>query len=306
MGDWFHRTIVETNRLPLFCAFVAMLVAFVFIRFSVRMIRAQVKWWPGNVTPGGHHIHHVVFGVVFMCVGGIGALALPDSNLVANCVFGSILGVGIALVLDEFALILHLEDVYWAEAGRTSIDAVFVAFALVGLVLLGFRPLDIGSDNGTGTTAIIGTTIVAVIDFLLVAICLFKGKIWIGLLGICFPLFLIVGAIRVGRPGSPWARWRYVPHKRRGMAKLTRSVKRERRYRKPLIRAKIWFQDLVSGRPDAPEPLPVTSGQAEARPPSREDGQAVGLRAGSGLDGPGHGSADAVAAEHDVDGDRRP
>ena len=56
-------------------------------------------------------------------------------------------GVGAALVLDEFALILHLEDVYWAEDGRTSVDAVFAAVAVAGLLILGFNPLsffDIG------------------------------------------------------------------------------------------------------------------------------------------------------------------
>jgi hypothetical protein len=254
MGDWFHRMIVEPNRLPLFCAFVAMLVGFGFIRFSVRMIRAQVKWWPGNVTPGGRHIHHVVFGVVFMCIGGIGALALPDDALVALCVFGSLFGIGIALVLDEFALILHLEDVYWSAAGRTSVDAMFVAFGVVGLIVLGARPLEIGTSNGSGTANLVATIIVGVLYFLLAAICLLKGKIWTGLIGICFPLFLIVGAIRVGRPRSPWARSRYVKGKHRGHAKLARSIKRERRYRRPLIRAKDRLQDLVSGRPDAPNP----------------------------------------------------
>ena len=53
VGAWFTRTIVDTGRLPLFCFFVGIVVGFGFIRFSVRMIRAQVKWWPGNVTPGG-------------------------------------------------------------------------------------------------------------------------------------------------------------------------------------------------------------------------------------------------------------
>jgi hypothetical protein len=254
MADWFHRTIVEPNRLPLFCAYVAMLVAFGFIRFSVRMIRAQVKWWPGNVTPGGQHLHHVVFGVVFMTIGGVGALAVPQHDLVARCILGSLLGIGIALVLDEFALILRLEDVYWSEAGRTSVDAVFVAFILVGLVLLGFHPLDIGASNGPGVGGIIATAVIALIYFGLAAICLLKGKIWTGLVGICFPLFLIVGAIRVGRPASPWARWRYRSDKRRGRAKLLRSIRRERRYRQPLMRAKVWLQDAVSGRPDAPKP----------------------------------------------------
>ena len=44
-------------------------------------------------------------------------------------------------MLDEFALILHLRDVYWPEEGRTSVDAVFVAIAVTGLLLLGLRPL---------------------------------------------------------------------------------------------------------------------------------------------------------------------
>ena len=64
MGDWFEETILDTGRLPLFCFFAAFVLTFAFIRFSVRMIRAQVSWWPGNITPGGLHIHHVVFGTV--------------------------------------------------------------------------------------------------------------------------------------------------------------------------------------------------------------------------------------------------
>ena len=47
-----------------------MLLSFGFIRFSTRMIRAEVSWWPGNVSPGGLHIHHLVFGIVFMIVAG--------------------------------------------------------------------------------------------------------------------------------------------------------------------------------------------------------------------------------------------
>ncbi len=55
----------------------------------------------------------------------------------------SFFGIGAALVLDEFALILHLQDVYWAEDGRTSVDAVFVAIAVAGLLILGFNPLSL-------------------------------------------------------------------------------------------------------------------------------------------------------------------
>jgi hypothetical protein len=99
-------------------------VAFVFIRFSVRMIRAQVKWWPGNVTPGGTHIHHVVFGLVFMCVGGVSGLTVQNPRSAWAAVSAALLGAGMALVLDEFALVLHLEDVYWGEQGRLSVQVV--------------------------------------------------------------------------------------------------------------------------------------------------------------------------------------
>jgi hypothetical protein len=255
VGGWFHRTIVESNRLPLFCAFAAMLVAFLFIRFSVRMIRAQVKWWPGNVQPGGMHIHHVVFGIIFMCVGGIAGFALPDRALWPLCVTAVLFGIGVALVLDEFALVLHLEDVYWSEAGRTSIDAIFVAVALVGLLLLGARPLDIGTDNGTGVAGLLVTIGIAAVYVILVAISLLKGKVWTGLIGIFVPLLLLLGAIRVGRPHSPWARRRYRPGKHRGPAKLARAEKRERRYREPLMRAKVWFQEFLSGGHDASPPV---------------------------------------------------
>jgi hypothetical protein len=227
-------------------------VAFGFMLFSVRMIRAQVSWWPGNVTPGGMHIHHVVFGTVFMLVGGVGGFALPDRAFVPLCITAGLFGIGIALVLDEFALILHLRDVYWAEAGRTSIDAIFVAVAVTGLLLLGAHPLDLGTNDATSTSGIITAAVIAVIDLLLAAIALLKGKIWTGLLGIFVPILLIFGAIRVARPVSPWARWRYREGKHRGPAKLARAEKRERRYREPLIKAKIWLQELMAGRPDGP------------------------------------------------------
>ena len=254
MGNWFQHQIVDPDRLPLFCVFVAVLVGFGFIRLSVRMIRAQVSWWPGNVTPGGRHIHHVVFGTVFMVIGGVVGFALPEGALIGSCIAGSVFGIGIALVLDEFALILNLEDVYWAEAGRTSVDAIFVAIALVGLILLGARPLDIGSTSTATVADKIATGAVAFLYLCLVAIVLLKGKVWTGLLGVFIPILLVVGAWRVARPASPWARWRYREGRHRGPAKLARAQRREHRYREPLIRAKVRVQELVAGRPDAPPP----------------------------------------------------
>jgi len=272
LGDWFHRTIVESGRLPLFCAFAAMLVAFLFIRLSVRMIRAQVKWWPGNVASGGVHLHHVVFGVVFMIIGGVGGIALSDRALWPLCVLSAIFGIGVALVLDEFALILHLEDVYWSTAGRTSVDAIFVAFAMVGLLVVGGRPFEIGGNSEPGVGGVLASVVVGAFYVGLTAITLLKGKIWTGLVGVFIPILLIVGAIRVARPQSPWARRRYHPHGRRGKRRLAQAQRRERRYRQPLIRAKIWLQEAVAGRPSAPVDV-LADGHADAPQPPQLSGE---------------------------------
>jgi hypothetical protein len=255
MGAWFHDHIVETGRLPLFCFFVGVIAGFAFIRVSVRLIRAQVRWWPGNVTPGGMHIHHVVFGVVFMLVGGVAAIIIPNAATVPLSAVAALFGVGAALVLDEFALILHLDDVYWSEQGRTSVDAVFVAIAACGLLLLGLRPFVVGdivsarltAHDGLDWVVPIATTVVSLA---LAVVTLLKGKIWTGLLGLFVPIVLVIGAVRLARPGSPWSRWRYKKPTPRAENKLAKAEWRERRLRRPIVRAKIWVQELVAGRHD--------------------------------------------------------
>jgi alkylhydroperoxidase family enzyme len=157
-------------------------------------------------------------------------------------------GLGTALVLDEFALILHLRDVYWTNEGRISVDAVFVAIGVTGLLLIGVSPGRVSSvaDDyrlpiGSGGTATVILTVVVL--FVLAGITLLKGKIWTALLGLFVPPLFVVGAIRLGRPGSPWARWRYQARPGR----LARATRRERRLREPAIRAKIRIQDLLAG-----------------------------------------------------------
>jgi hypothetical protein len=253
-AGWFHRAIVAPGRLPLFCFLAGMIFGFGFIRLSVRLIRAQVRWWPGNVSSGGVHIHHAVFGVILMLFGGVVSFAIPIDLARWRAAAAAVFGLGAALVLDEFALILHLRDVYWSEQGRTSVDAVFVAVAAAGLLLLGLRPVGVDdlltANNRGGAVAwllSIGLTLGAL---LLAAITLLKGKIWTGLIGLFIPALLLVGAVRLARPHSPWARWRYRQPGPRAARKLTRAARRERRLRRPAIRAKIWIQELIAGRPD--------------------------------------------------------
>jgi hypothetical protein len=260
MSSWFSTKIVDTGRFPLFCFFVAFVAGFGFIRLSVRMIRANVRWWPGNVTPGDFHVHHMVFGVVFMMVGGVTGIVAPGGSLEWRAGAAALFGLGAALVLDEFALILHLKDVYWSSSGRLSVEAVFVAVGITALLLLGVQPSVVPTTADRNTSpaeAIIGLALSVALTFGLAAITLLKGKIWTGLFGLfLFPL-LLVGAIRLARPGSPWARWRYKskPHKR------ARAARRERRLRQPVVRLRVRLEDFVSGLQERPDPKPVSAAE---------------------------------------------
>ncbi|MDX6741401.1 hypothetical protein [Actinocorallia sp. A-T 12471] len=244
MAHWFSQDILDAGKLRLFCFFVAFICGFLFIRVSVRLIRADVRWWFGNVTPGGQHIHHVVFGLAFMCVGGVTGLAVSDAESAWAAVAASVFGVGMALVLDEFALVFHLQDVYWSEQGRLSVEVVFIAISLCGLALLGFSPLGLGGgeDAEDGMWVFAGY-LVANLGFSIVSVL--KGKTWLGLAGLFIGFLALLGAFRLARPGSPWAR-RFYPN---GSRKMTRAARREQRYMRfdDFTR---WLQNLVAGAPD--------------------------------------------------------
>lgn len=292
MREWLDREIIGNGRLPLLFFLFGFLVAFLFIRLSVRLIRAEVRWWPGNVTPGGHHVHHVVFGVVTMLASGGAIIAVyDDGTQTTGAVLATLFGIGAALVLDEFALIFYLQDVYWSEEGRTSVDAVFVAVAVTGLVLLGLRPLELldvtsfRDDPNPWVRVVI--TLSAAVNLLLAAIVLAKGKIWTGLLGLFVIPILVVGAIRLSRPGAPWARWRYTARPKR----MARALEREKRWRRPVIRAKIYVQDAIAGTPSVEHARVVAEEQLEhvvhpAPPPISSPVGTSGTM--DGLPGPGN------------------
>ena len=108
----FQTEIVDTGRLAAFLFFVFLLGTFGFIRTSTWMIRKQVSWWPGNVSVGGTHVHHLVWGICAMMIFGyIGVVHQPDSpwREIVTCLFA----IGMGLTLDEFALGVELKDVYW-------------------------------------------------------------------------------------------------------------------------------------------------------------------------------------------------
>ncbi len=245
MIDWYQREIIYSGKQPLAVLFLAFVVTFLFIRFSTRMIRAGVSWWPGNVTPGGTHVHHAIFGIVFILAAGIGAFSPIGDDRPWVEIFAALFGCGAALVLDEFALVLHLKDVYWAEQGRTSIDAVFLGGAVLGLLLLGEAPFGVGTvETDEGPAGLIYPAVILA-NGAFVVLTLLKGKMWTGLLGVLIPLIALVGAIRLARPQSPWARWRY----KRGSKKRSRAERRDETHRQRWVERRKRMQDAVAGRP---------------------------------------------------------
>jgi hypothetical protein len=204
IGSLYDRAIVDTGRQPEFLFFVAFLVTFAFIRTSAHMIRAQVRWWPGNVNVGGTHIHHLVWGIgLLMITGYVGVTIAPPSPW--HEILAVLFGVGTGLALDEFALWLDLKDVYWSEQGRKSIDAVIVAATITGMILIGFTAwVDVATQVADAVFAIVGAF--SVVAILVALVNLSKEKFIVAAAGLFILPVGVVGAARLGRPRSLWAR----------------------------------------------------------------------------------------------------
>ncbi|MGH3597448.1 MAG: hypothetical protein ACRDUT_16025 [Mycobacterium sp.] len=260
LSSWLEDDIVGRGRLPLLCCLVAFIVTFFVTRSFVRHIRRRtdrgvpVKWWePRNLHIGSRHLHHVVIGVVMVMISGVTLVSLSvDGNELELTAAAILFGIGAALVLDEYALILHLQDVYWEEDGRSSVDAVFAAVAVGGLLVLGLHPLMffIAFWQDTHSLMMHAAVILGlVLTPPLAVVVLLKGKVWTGLIGMFFVVLLVVGAIRLSRPHAPWARWRYTV----ATEKMRRALQRERTLRRPVVRAKLWVQNAVAGTPSLPD-----------------------------------------------------
>ncbi|MFJ9677294.1 hypothetical protein ACIRP2_04455 [Streptomyces sp. NPDC101194] len=253
MGHWFDRNIVEPGKLPLLLALAAFVLTFVVTRFITRMIRAGRGPFR-NITPGGVHIHHVVPGVVLSVVGGFGAVASGRHGVTAG-VCAVIFGMGAGLVLDEFALILHLDDVYWTEEGRRSVEVVVLTAALVLLVLAGFSPFGVNELSAEEQQSRLGVVLTLAVNFCFVLISLFKGKARLAVIGTLVPFVALIGAIRLARPTSMWARRFYRKRHRSRARAVLRAYHHDARWAGPSRR----FQDLIGGAPDrspAPGPKP--------------------------------------------------
>ncbi|MFN8151374.1 MAG: hypothetical protein U0R24_09655 [Solirubrobacterales bacterium] len=203
----YTEHVVEQGNQPILFMLIAFGVTFGITRFITHSIRTDRFSWLGNVEAGDTHIHHLVWGISLLLVSGLVSIALQPPLEVTAIMFG----IGAALTLDEFALWLHLEDVYWSEQGRQSIDAVIVFTIASGFMLVGVYPLGIGSaeDSGTSVEAIVSIAITISIGLFLAYICFRKGKLIWGVVGIYIQLVGFIGALRLAKPESAWARKHY-------------------------------------------------------------------------------------------------
>lgn len=135
---YYRRDIVDAGREGQFLILVAFLGTFLTVRAITHSIRhGRGSRFFRNMHRGDTHIHHLVWGILLLIVSGY--LALGFDNHPLRGVFAVMYGSGLALTLDEFALWLHLEDVYWTKKGRRSIDIVLVTLAFLGLILIGLQ-----------------------------------------------------------------------------------------------------------------------------------------------------------------------
>lgn len=241
MGDFFHRNIIEPGKLPLLLCLGAFILTFVGTRAITRMIRAGVGPFHDNTSGTGLHVHHVVPGIVLLFLGAMIAIGGPPDPPFRE-IAGVLVGAGAALVLDEFALVLHLEDVYWKEEGRLSVEMVGLATAVMGFMLVGMSPLGVdGMTQGEVVVRLVGVATV-LMNFAAVGVALRKGKRGLALIGVFVPVIAWAAALRLAEPNSTWARRRYDEHKRERAR--VRHEELDRRYGSLLRRV----SDLVAGK----------------------------------------------------------
>jgi len=265
----FWDNLTEHEVQGMFMVLVGFILSFAFIRMSTRLMRSpKVPWWPGSVvSDSGVHLHHLVFGIItMMAAGSLGFLTFGNSPWAEICAF--FFGVGAGLTIDEFALWVYLDDVYWAEEGRSSIDATVIAAAAMGLVLVGGTPFSIETGSAG---AVIASIVLELILLTVVAICFAKGRVLHGTIGFfVFPV-AIYGASRIGKPGSAWARRRYGERRPKKQAKAEGRFPPGRRTE----RFKNAFRDIVGGKPSAG----VAAARDEAFAATREASAEVRARA---------------------------
>ncbi|NMO02103.1 hypothetical protein HH308_12865 [Gordonia sp. TBRC 11910] len=241
LQTWWNVEVVDGYKGPLLLSFAAFVITFGVVRVITRLIRAGRGPFK-NVSAGGVHMHHSTPGLLLLIVGAFVALGSPPLSAWTYS-SGIVVGVGSALVLDEFAMIFRLQDVYWSQEGQLSVNVVTIAAACVGLAAVGVSPVYVGGLAQAAAVARWIVLVVLMVHLVLVAGTALKGKYPMALIGFFLPPVVWIGAIRLARPTSPWARHRYDDDKRAAAAR--RAAKFDQRWTPTRRR----WDDMVGGTP---------------------------------------------------------
>jgi hypothetical protein len=129
VGRAYREELGPGQRSALFSwlAFTATFTGLRALTYSIRAGKGPFR----NISVGGEHLHHYIWGIALLS--GVGAVAVRgDEEHRRHPAVAVSYGSGLALIVDEFALLLDLKDVYWARQGRISIDVGVGAIALTG------------------------------------------------------------------------------------------------------------------------------------------------------------------------------
>jgi hypothetical protein len=123
---------VHPTRRGLVLAWWAFTVTFAGLRLLTWLIHVHTRGL-GNINAGGVHIHHYVWGILLLI--GVAAAGLVERSPSWHATMGLLFGVGLALVIDEAALLIDLKDVYWQTQGAISVATALIIIGLSGSVL---------------------------------------------------------------------------------------------------------------------------------------------------------------------------
>ena len=136
---------VSTRENSTFNMLTSFAATFIVVRTITYTLRGRPTVGPfRNVRVGRRHIHHFVPGIVIAFAAGAAAILTRDENLEPWLAVP--FGVGMGLTLDESALLLELDDVYWSREGLLSVQITLAVMALLGALALGLRFLRRGEE----------------------------------------------------------------------------------------------------------------------------------------------------------------
>ncbi len=242
---WYDTTIVQDGRSGAFWLLLSLLTTFLIVRGITRRIRARDPGTEGHavlrdVTIGGVHIHHQVYGIGLVLISAFLEFRFqPDSPWLE--LLGIAFGAGAALMLDEFALSLYMRDVYWSDEGRASVNAVLLSLVVGSLLVLATSPLQL-SDYNDGSRLVLSVFIT--IHTITSCVAFLKSKWTLGVLGIVFPVVGPVAAIRLAKPESVWARRFYAGRPEKMAAAERRHATDDARLNR--------IRNFLAGAPTAP------------------------------------------------------